>query len=456
MSDALARRGLPQALLYTLLFLLVSPSVHSEEEPTPPPGDASLRWLDPSAPDYRTPRAGEGFRTRIFGRDVENGPRDRRSTSAWDVGAATWYRYPEDEQILPFGSLYFWRRPSERWFFRGTVVGVYNDLTYAHSLVDESPFEGVLTFESQTIPTDSAEYADGERLKREELLKGEVRPGVGFGYRRQVESGFGFGFLDEVPPQAPDNQLSLSATVEPEFLYFHKGKDTVSNFRVPGDTFGLRGHLRLRWDQMERNLLDLVHHGFAFGMDGTQGWRERWRDWGIDERESAGDGRLPRLFQGYTVVAGGIPGVSEKHRLIGSVHGGVGGNLDRFSAPSIGGGPSGDEFGAISRPLVPGAGIGEFWPDHYAIGVAEYRYELFFFTYLSARGSVAWLDRDRLDANNEVDRRNNVLTSLGSRLTTGFLFSTRLQFDYNYNFDVIRDDHHRGASEWLVHVSRSF
>src|SRR5262249_36186217 len=44
-------------------------------------GDAELRRLDLSAPDYRTPRAGEGFRTRIFGRDVAVLPSDRRSTS---------------------------------------------------------------------------------------------------------------------------------------------------------------------------------------------------------------------------------------------------------------------------------------------------------------------------------------------------------------------------------------
>jgi hypothetical protein len=454
MPDAFVRRGVPQALLYTLLFVLASPSVYAEEPP--PEGDASLRWLDPSSPDYHTPRAGEGFRARIFGRDVEVHPRDRRSTSAWSVGAATWYRWPEDERVLPFGSLYFWRRPDERQFFRGTVVGVYNDLVYAHSFAEENPFEAVFTFESETIPTDSAEYADGERLKQQELLKGFLRGGIGVGYRRQVEAGFGgLRFREEVPPQAPDNQLAISATIEPEFWYFHKGKDTVSNFRVPGDTFALRGHLRLRYDALERNLLDLTHRGIAIGVDATQGWRERWRDWGIDQRERAGDGRYPRLLQGYGVVAGGIPGVSEKHRLIGSVHAGVGGNLDRFSAPSMGGGPSGDEFLAISRPLVPGAGIGEFFPDHYAIGLFEYRYELFFFTYLSARGSVAWLDRDRLDADNEIHRRDNTLTSVGTRLTTGFVFSTRLQLDYNYNFDVIRS-HQRGANEWVLQVSRSF
>ena len=138
------------------------------------------------------------------------------------------------------------------------------------------------------------------------------------------------------------------------------------------------------------------------------------------------------------------------------MHAGVGGNLDRFSAPSIGGGPSGDEFGTLARPLVPGAGIGEFWPDHYAIALAEYRYELFFFTYLSARGSLAWLDRDRLDNDNQIHRRDNTLTSLGARLTTGFLFSTRLPVRLQLQLRRDPRRHHRGASEWLLHVSRSF
>jgi hypothetical protein len=78
---------------------------------------------------------------------------------------------------------------------------------------------------------------------------------------------------------------------------------------------------------------------------------------------------------------------------------------------------------------VPGAGIGEFWPDHYAIGIAEYRYELFFFTYLRRAARGAWLDRDRLRSNNTTHRENNTLKSLGMRLTTGFLrpASVRLQ-----------------------------
>src|SRR5262249_42522004 len=157
---------------------------------------------------------GEGFRTRIFGRDVAVLPSDRRSTSAWDLGIDTWHRWPEDERVLPFGSLYFWRRPSEVSFLRATVLGLYDDITYTHALVDEGPFEAVLTFQNDTVPSDCAEHVDGERLKRQALTKGEVRGGVGLGYRRQVKAGFGgLQLIDRVSPQSPDNMLSLSATI---------------------------------------------------------------------------------------------------------------------------------------------------------------------------------------------------------------------------------------------------
>src|SRR5262249_26443414 len=280
---------------------------------------------------------------------------------------------------------------------------------------------------------------------------------VGLGYRRQVEAGFGGPrLLDHVRPNAPDNMLSLSATIEPAFLYFDEGKDTVHAFHVPDDTFELRGHLQMRWDALERNLLELAHRGLALGADAWQGWREDWGKWGIGKEESSKD--RPRMLQGYGVIAGGIPAIGERHRVVGSVYAGVGANLDRFSTPHIGGGPSDDEFLAIARPIVPGAGLGEFWPDHYAVGIAEYRYELFFFTYLSARASVARLDRDRFAINRfdpgPTHRRDDTLTSLGASLTTGFLFSTRLRFDYNDNFDVIRNNR-RGANEFLIDVSRS-
>src|SRR5262249_35030359 len=156
----------------------------------------------------------------------------------WDLGVATWDRWPEDQRLLPFGAIYFFRRKDEQSFLRGNVVGIYNDVVYAHALGPRTPIEGVLGFQSETVPTDSATWVDGERIKRQERFKGKLRGAVGIGYRRQVEAGFsGLRFREGVDPQAPDNMFSVSATIEPEFLYFRRGKDDPSDFNVPSDTF---------------------------------------------------------------------------------------------------------------------------------------------------------------------------------------------------------------------------
>jgi len=424
-------------------------------------GNAEQREIDPwdQSADYRSIRAGEGFRTSIFGFDVDEEPRDRRSTSALDLGAAAYFDGPDEGSLIPFASLYFWRRPDERRFLRATGLGLYNDILAAHSFGD-SPFEAVFAFENNTIPfDDNAQWVDGERDEDEELRKMWVRGGAGFGYRRQLVPGWApLVFADGVHPQRPDNMFSIYALAEPKYLYFDE-RNGAENFVVPQDTFELDGRLAMRWDSLERNLMDLAHRGFAVGFDATYGWRSNWEDWGIDRERSAASGREPKLLQAYAVAATGIPGIGERHRLIGMVHGGRGWDLDRFSQPRVGGGPRGNEYMSLARPILPGAAINEFTPDkHYVIGLAEYRYELMFFAYLSAYGGVAYLDRERLGPtrfNGPIRSQDDFLYPVGARLTSGFLFRSQLQLEYNYNFDVIREGK-RGGGEVLVHISRAF
>ncbi len=71
-----------------------------------------------------------------------------------------------------------------------------------------------------------------------------------------------------------------------------------------------------------------------------------------------------------------------------------------------------------------------------------------------ARASVAYLDRDRR-LNGIIERQDDVLASIGTRITTGFIFRTRLQIDYNYNFGVIRQGDF-GGHEILFHWSKDF
>src|SRR6185436_20130527 len=181
------------------------------EEPAPT-SDAEKRQVDPwdQSADYRSIRAGEGFRTSIFGFDVDEEPRDRRSTSALDLGAAAYFDGPDEGSLIPFASLYFWRRPDERRFLRATGLGLYNDIIAAHSFGD-SPFEAVFAFENNTIPfDDNAQWVDGERDEDEELRKMWVRGGAGVGYRRQLVPGWApLVFADGVHPQRPDNMFSI-------------------------------------------------------------------------------------------------------------------------------------------------------------------------------------------------------------------------------------------------------
>jgi hypothetical protein len=171
----------------------------------------------------------------------------------------------------------------------------------------------------------------------------------------------------------------------------------------------------------------------------------------------AGAGRDFLVFTGYAMGAAGVPFVgSDRHRIIGSIHGSITESGDRFSSPRLGGGPQpfGEEYGSVYRPVLPGAVIDEYYPESYVVAVLQYRWEIAFFTYLGIQSSVAYLDRDRRLAAG-ITRKEDVLTSVGAQLTTGFLGETRLQINYNYNFGVIRRDGY-GAHEVVAHLSKDF
>jgi hypothetical protein len=405
--------------------------------------DSELRDLDDPSVPYRTPRAGEGFRARVLGDGIEFAPRDRRSVSAWTVGLMASAPGADESEILPFASLFFWRRPDADTMFRAVVVGVYNEIFFAKSNEALGPWEGILTFENFIVPAESGELVDGTRIDEEELFAGYARPGIGIGYRR------------EVAPFEQDSLFSVEWTIEPGWIGFEDGADTAADFVVPRHAFELRSRLRARWDALERNLLELPHRGWALGADLVGGHRFGWRDWGRGGRERADAGDEFVTASAYAVIATPIPGVeSERHRLLAYLHAGIGESVDRFSALRLGGGPQGEEYLALSRPVLPGATIDEFSPEHYIVLVAEYRFEPIFFTYIGPRASIAALDRDRRRASG-IRRDDDVLASLGARLTSGFVGDLRIQIDYNFGFGIIRRGDF-GGHEVMFQISRSF
>ena len=402
---------------------------------------AALPPLERAGEEYETPRAGDGFWTRLFGKQVHVFPEDRRSVTAFDVGL-TYTRGVSDFELLPHGSLFFWRRPDEDHLLRAVVAAVYNEVLWARSWPGWGDFETVLGFQNLTPPFGQSELVDGDARDEEALIWGSARGVLGVGWRRQVA------------PYEVDNMLSFTLTWEPGYLYFAEDSDSDASFVEPRSTFTQGARLAVKWDALQRNLLELAHEGTAAGADLLYVHRDHWSDWGIGGREDGGEHRDSLLATAYALRAGGIPGAGDRHRVIGTVHAGVGDGLDRFSAPRVGGGPSGSEFLALSRPLVRGAVPNEFSPEHYVVSSLEYRFEPVFFSYLSVLGGLSWLDRDR-ERDGDTEREDDVLSSIGVQLTTAFFWSTRLRLAYDYNCDLIRDGA-RGGHAVTMQIARGF
>lgn len=389
---------------------------------------SDLPYLTPEEAVEHTPLSGEGFQTTVFGEEAVVPPWNRRSFQAWQVGLQLNFPQPDERAVLPIAALYWWNHPeSNEQIFYGTSVIVYNDILFAKALAPSSPFEGLLTFNSNTIPVAQREVIDGRKFTPGSLYWGYIRPGFGLGYR------------DQIGPYN-DNMFALDFIVEPGFLYFGRSNSTGSSFVTPKDTFEIRTRMELRYDRLSRNVLNMLHEGFATGANLIYGHRANWDRWGSNGQES-GDGQDYIEFNGYLIGGGRVPFVdSNRHRLLGYLHAGVGHNLDRFSAERVGGGPNpkGDAYNETWRPILPGASLLEFYPENYAIFAGEYRWEATFFTYLSAAGGVGTLNPLR-QTDQGVRRRQTVYPFIGAQVVTGFFGDTRLTLSYNHNWGVVRD-----------------
>jgi hypothetical protein len=400
---------------------------------------------------YHTPLAGEAYHTMLGGEPVEAPARDRRSVTAVDLGFSWIPGGPKGQTLVPFGALFLWRnRDDGTARFRGVVSGLYNELRYHVAPVPLGGVEAVLTFDSLTVPFDRYEYVEGVRITLEALQWHQLRIGLGVGYHRPLAPGH------------QDNALEAALTYEPGLLLFRKGHDAAPAFRAPVDTYEGRVHLRLRADALTRNIMELPHRGVAAGLDGWYGRRARWETWGggaVFGPQGGSSHQDWLAVSSYAVAAGGVPWVDdERQRMIASAYGGVGGHLDRFSAFRLGGGPTGGEWEALARPVVPGAAFEEFFTDAYGLLALEYRYELFFFLYLHLRGAVAWVDRPRSEAGVAADRFD-ALPSATALVTSGVFWRSQLQIAYTRNFGLLRpiDGNPRfGGNSFIVDWSKEF
>jgi hypothetical protein len=393
------------------------------------------------------PLAGEGFTTQFLGEEVIVPSMDRRSISAWVAGVAVNFPAPSSRKIEPVAALYFWRRPDDTKVFYGDVAILYNSLFFAKNFEESKNFEWVLTFENFTVPFASNEIIDGRNDEDQELIWGYVRPGLGFGYRTNIA------------PFQVDNMFAVDFTVEPGYLFF-ADSNTGAGFRDPQNSFELRTKLQVRLDAMTRNTLSLATKGFVAGADVLYGHRFGWKRWGIDGQNPASEGRDYASFAGYTSIAGGLPFLSQRHRLIGSLQAGFGHQIDRFNhtptsrlAGNIN--PTAEEYHTAYLPIVPGAAMSEFYPKRYAIAYGEYRYATTFFSFAHAYAGAAYLNAKR-QFSSGIGRSETVMPFIGARFTTGFFGDTRLVLDAAHNFGVKRKNNGYGGTQVVVSISGGF
>lgn len=386
------------------------------------------------AAEYRTPRAGESYTTQLFGQTVTAPARNRRSVTALNLGVQWLAGAPSDYEVLPYGAFFLWRNEDDgRQRLRAVLAGLYNEVRYNVTPEWLGQTELVMTLENMTIPFARQEFVEGVQIDEEELEW------------HRMHLGFGFGWRTALNPGHQDNAMEVALTYEPGLLLFSAGSDTADGFREPRDTYEGRVHLRMRADALERNIMELPHAGWAAGFDGWYAHRSRWDDWGggpVFGLQEGSDHRTWYAARFFALAAVPVPFVAdgERNRLQASLYGGIGKDLDRFSAFRLGGEPTGGEWEALSRPNVLGAIFDEFYSRSYVVANLEYRRELLFFCFLHLRGQLALVDRPRL-TNGALDWQMDTLPAVGAALTCGAPWKSQVELGFSYNFGLLRDSH---------------
>ena len=380
--------------------------------------------------DSTTPLAGQSYDTTLWGRDIHIDARDRRHVTAVNAGGLWVPDGPSQLEILPFGALFVWRNWDEdNRRFRGTFFGVVNDLSYHRGLTATSPWFTVLTFENVIIPFGRSEYVEGQRIRDVELEWNYVFGGIGLGYRAAIF------------PWHQDNAFEISLAYEPGFRWFDRTSKTADDFIVPRNTYEGRVHARLRVDRLERNLMELLHQGLAFGVDMLYGHRAHWRRWGgIFDTPDTTKERTYFTAAFYAALAERMPWLkNERHRWVGTLYGGIGHDLDRFSTFRLPGRPTGYEWEALSRPLIPGVAFNELFPRKYAIANFTYRYEALFFLYPYIRGTWAAIERARFRDDGSIKLQVDMLPAVATGVVSGAPWGSQIEVNYSYNFGIFRD-----------------
>jgi hypothetical protein len=395
--------------------------------------------------EYHTPLAGEAYRAEVGGKTILVPARDRDDVRSITLGGAYFTPRLGDEWGSPFGALY-WKRHTGRWRSRAVVGLFVNELDLAREF---GQFELLGHVDNKTIPFPTAEIIDGKEVRSTSIIQGSITGSVGVGYRVPVA------------PFQSDNAFRLRLLYNAGYLYTGRVAETGADVRLPPSTFVQGFQFRADCDTIRRNIMELPHEGWASGVDVEVGRRDHWSDHTLGgtvfRRDKTRD--FLKLSAFFTGVAP-LPGLSERHRLVGILHGGFApaDNIDRFSAFRIGGGPYPSETDDLYRYWYPGALFDQFPASDFVVGSLEYRYELFFFLYLHFRGTMAEVNRPYVKQDSltisHLDFIHDYSGALSLGVTSGLPWDSQLYAEYTYDARILR--HGVPGSSLLLLWSKAF
>jgi hypothetical protein len=375
---------------------------------------------------YHTPLAGEPLHLEFMGRHIDIPARDRGNETFLELGGTIYAPDLADTIADPIGVLYI-KRTWEKARLRIVASGLENDAEVVRSF---GHFEFLGRFENYIEPSGEAGFLHNEDVNQSSVTWGTLS---GF---------FGAGLRYPVFPYQVDNDLRLQLFGRVGYLYSSKTDDTGLDVKLPPDTalYGMR--LRGRYDGIRRNLMELPHEGMAAGFDLDFVHRANWTDYGNSlVTFKKDDSQNYAAISGYLLGAFGIPGLSEKNRVMASIHGGFIDNksADRFNAFRLSGGAFAEESDDFRRPNYPGALDYETIVSKYILFNVEYRRELLPFLYLQLRGSFIWADRSTVFGLNQIGFKRDNGQAVSAAVTTGFFWNSRLYLEYAWDSGFLRN-----------------
>jgi hypothetical protein len=438
MSGATSRGLLTAALVAAMMSSQAVCATADETASVAPQQEATA-----DTGDYHTPLAGEPLHTVFMGRTIDVPAMDRGNLSSLTLGATFYTPKQGDITGSPIGAFYL-RRTWESSRTRNIISVFVNDLEYDKSF---DGLELVTRFENYTIPDGQTETIKNEEVKQSSVKWGTLAAQIGPGVRVKVA------------PFQVDNDLRLQFLGKVGYFYAKSTKDTGDSLTLPKDTMLYGAKLRGRYDGMRRNLLELPHSGVAAGFDVDFTYRDNWDDFGSTALlTKATDTRNYAQYSGYLMGVGGIPGLSEKNRILASVHGGImsQSQVDRYNCFRIGGGPLQGESDDLYRPNYPGTMFNNILVSKYVMTALEYRRELTFFMYLHLRETYIWAKRSTLTSESPIrfgfEGDHGFASTIG--LDTGFFWNSAIYLDYSWDSGFIRDG--KSGSGFILTWNKSF